>query len=81
MKITEKKLREIIRSVINESSQVDIDNVNSVFNSIKKNDKLFSKLKSLYKSDTEAFDEKLSSLSIVQGLEDREQDELRKKFE
>ena len=81
MKITEKKLREIIRSVINESSQVDIDNVNSVFNSIKKNDKLFSKLKSLYKSDTEAFDEKLNSLSVVKGLENREQDELRKKFE
>ena len=81
MKITESRLREIIRSIINESSQVDIDNVSRVFNSIKKNDKLFSKLNSLYKSDTEAFDEKLSSLSIVQGLEDREQDELRKNFE
>ena len=81
MKITESRLREIIRSVINESSQVDIDNVNSVFNSIKKNDKLFSKLKSLYKSDTEAFDEKLNSLSVFKGLENREQDELRKKFE
>ena len=81
MKITESRLREIIRNVINESSQVDIDNVNSVFNSIKKNDKLFSKLKSLYKSDTEAFDEKLNSLSVFKGLENREQDELRKKFE